>query len=531
MPLDFLQGCFGWRPMEVPAGNERTTCIGLSILKAIQLIPTAVTVFKAREIQLVIDQLDLSNGLHKQADVRLALLLAWTTAASLLCWLFPGVVLVWKRRGCWLLLWGLIDFGILVALGIAISMQRNFLPASLDQCKNGKATKWQVTDNDSSLFTKYAETVKGGASAEKACTLAVNIFGLEFAVFLFQIVVAYFGVFFDVRRYSLLNPNRPLIWFLYSIFLPFFYFWETLVPYIRFSYHYLVKFGQRMRRLPNVQVEGSAPYIPRPGCIEISNSRLQEVLQIEHLLLNIVHYSHYEDILHLSMTSRAVHEAIFPSQDLKHRVPKLLDRVCDSKTRHRCEYCNMIVCYACKRMNFYTTLPGRRHVTQCKPYCGKCYFDGFSRHSNGHSRHCSCCSQDKNLEFQDMCTTCAGKSMDKLQAERHKRFQLQARQIAYGKSKKAGISDLFFGHRQLAEGETKDGQCAKCKEDLKPGMRWWICGSCQGECKDWIHPPHVGKIWRPDLDLEMGCKGRNEDEVKEVKTSWWLRLRSSITFH
>lgn len=86
------------------------------------------------------------------------------------------------------------------------------------------------------------------------------------------------------------------------------------------------------------------------------------------------------------------------------------------------------------------------------------------------------------------------KPVEQLQAARHKRYQKECLDIAYEEGAK----------------------CTGCLKTLKPGMRWWKCTKCSGECRDKIHPGYVRKKRR---DVEKGIS--EEDEEEEL--SWWRR--------
>jgi hypothetical protein len=94
------------------------------------------------------------------------------------------------------------------------------------------------------------------------------------------------------------------------------------------------------------------------------------------------------------------------------------------------------------------------------------------------------------------------KGADNLQATRHKRYQQEARDIAY----------------------KEDSKCESCKNVLKDGMRWWKCGKCGGECRVNIHPGFVKRKKAKAKDVE---KGEGEGEA-EVDVSWWRKCRNAL---
>lgn len=335
-------------------------------------------------------------------------------------------------------------------------------------------------------------------------------------------LVAYVGIFFDEREWSILNPMRPVVWLIVALIGPPIIIHDRLFPKIRLTFSYLKKTFFRMQFTRDVKIEQPPQFKPPYEFFQVSNPKLMDVLIIEHVLLNIVDYMHYEDVVNFSLVSRAVREAVFPPGDLVHRVPKLKERCCEAATKKGCLYCNKRICFVriftslrmegkanteqwCKAQRFLPGLPGRRHVTTCQPYCRKCYYHHFARHPRGYKKPCKCRITDRSHEFQDMCRACASKDPVQMQTIRHKRYQQEARDIGYG--------------RRVLNGEAVKVFCGCCKGELKSGIRWWVCGKCKGECRDAIHPPYVGK--RRDRDVESG---ENEDEkTEEAKEPWWRK--------
>lgn len=93
------------------------------------------------------------------------------------------------------------------------------------------------------------------------------------------------------------------------------------------------------------------------------------------------------------------------------------------------------------------------------------------------------------------------KDVDALQAARHKRYQQEARDIAYRENSK----------------------CGGCKKVLKDGLRWWQCGKCKGECRDKIHPGFVRTDKAKDSE-----KGDVRDLETTEDTSLWRKWRDIL---
>lgn len=76
-------------------------------------------------------------------------------------------------------------------------------------------------------------------------------------------------------------------------------------------------------------------------------------------------------------------------------------------------------------------------------------------------------------------------------------------------------------------GEGDMGKCAgpNCKADLKAGTRWWVCLKCRGECRDSIHPPHVGRKKEKDVEKVEGAVTEQEERVEPWWRKWWTLSR------
>lgn len=74
-----------------------------------------------------------------------------------------------------------------------------------------------------------------------------------------------------------------------------------------------------------------------------------------------------------------------------------------------------------------------------------------------------------------------------LQAERHRRYEQECKDNANNKTR-----------------------CGNCSKELRPGVRWWKCVKCGGECRAKIHP---GYVRRGKGDVESG-NGGGEGEKK-----------------
>ncbi|KAF2474143.1 uncharacterized protein BDR25DRAFT_119377 [Lindgomyces ingoldianus] len=505
--MSFLTGFWGWRPSKMPAAKEEHTMVWLWVVKMFMVIPVAIAAFSAKDLyNLVLHHHELQKPPYNKR-VLLAQELVYVGCMTLFPWLFISSGLIFFQRRSWLFVYGLVDFGLALTIIIGVAWQDKYLPGSTKSCGSGMAERWQRSSGHLSLFSQAAAYNNKDTALGK-CKDFVSSWELAVCVAVFQMFASYIGIFFDEREFSILNPYRPLFYFILAILGPPYYFHHNITPKIRFTYFYVVKLIRRTRGLEKLSFEKAEPYVPRYESMIVPNAKLQQVLNIEHVLLNIVEYSHHEDIINLSLASKAVREAVYPGRDLAHRVPKLKKYCCEKDSKKGCLYCNKRICKDCKLKPFLPSIPGQRHVTSCVPYCSKCYYEEFSRHQRGYKKPCICRPMDISFQSQDVCRTCSRSPRPNMVKDRQKRYQQEARDIAFG--------------IHLPPGEKP--KCAKCLKVFQSGTRWWKCKKCSGECRDNIHPPFVGK--RKELDVEKAERAAAEnEETGFVKWLPFLRNR------
>jgi hypothetical protein len=328
-------------------------------------------------------------------------------------------------------------------------------------------------------------------------------------------LATYFGIFFDEREHSLLNPYRPP-WCIITLILgPFKLIYLLIGPPIRFAYHYTTKILRRFLMISSrpLDLGDQSPYRAQDfELVPVENARLQQTFNIEHVLLNVVQYLHYEDIVNLSLTSRAVREAVFPGMDMDYRVRKLKQQCCEKPTKTNCTYCNKKICEVRTPYHNVTSLwivhpntiqgcfihvqlpgfPGHHHVTYCSPYCSTCYYATVSRPVK---KPCKCAKACKSLQYQHVCPACGKKMVGEVQKMRKKRYMQEARDLA----------------EQMKT-------CRNCMRELKNSARFWVCSECGGECKDVIHPGFVRK--KNDVDVER-AETRADEDVGMLRR--WVR--------
>lgn len=115
----------------------------------------------------------------------------------------------------------------------------------------------------------------------------------------------------------------------FFFFGPILFIRDHIFPRLRLWLSKSKKGVAELRSTKDLRIPPQILYIPRYQSCVAPNTKLTHILTIEHVLLNVVEYLHFEDVVNLSLTRRAIRELVYPPRDLEHRVPKLL--------RH-CEY-------------------------------------------------------------------------------------------------------------------------------------------------------------------------------------------------
>ncbi|KAF2012638.1 hypothetical protein BU24DRAFT_425273 [Aaosphaeria arxii CBS 175.79] len=498
--LNWLTGFLGWQPFAANASHESTSKVWVIVLKLIMITPVACGAFATKSLYEFVRNHDELKQPPYHPRVELSLFLVYIGLVVNFGWSFVSPALYHKSKGSFILFIGLIDLGLSAVIAFGVKTQAEFLPASRSACSAAKAAQWQVQGDYKSFFT-LAFDLGHADSPSASCRKFVSDWQLAAACLAFQVLISYVAVFYDERERSLLNPWRLPICIAIMIIFPIIMLDEMVFPRVRYAYRSSLKLLRKFRKPKQVDIELSGRYVPdyhHNG----SNAKLLQVLYLEHALLAIVENLCYQDIVYFSLSSKAVREAIYPGNDLQYRVPKLKRNCCEAETRTHCIYCNKWICTTCITERFLPGMSGTRHVTKCKPYCGKCFYTSFKKFSLFRKRYCRCTSTDRKLIPQNMCMGCRSRNEAELQDMRHKIYQRQARDIAMG----------LNGHPAIS-------LCEKCKEELKPGIRWWICGKCNLECRDAIHPPYVPKR---KVDTEIG--GGVDESTDTGKKPWWKAL-------
>lgn len=116
---------------------------------------------------------------------------------------------------------------------------------------------------------------------------------------------------------------RPLVWILVILFGPAVLIHDAFLPRFRLWLSYTKKGIADLRSTKDLQIPLQTSFKPQYRKFAVPDSKFTDVLAIEHILLGVVDYLHFEDVVNLSLVCRAVREVVYPPNDLSFRVPKL----------------------------------------------------------------------------------------------------------------------------------------------------------------------------------------------------------------
>lgn len=222
-----------------------------------------------------------------------------------------------------------------------------------------------------------------------------------------------------------------------------------------------------------------------------SGEKLAKFLHIDILTL-ISNHMHYADLINLSLTSKVVREAVFPSDDPE-RARKLLERnTCTDAAKADCWACSRQICDLCANTIELTHEWSWAHSEWCQPICTECYRLRLSLEQDKHGfgaispcSECDCMQGGQSSPFHKK-----DKPSDKPDPPRLD-LQRQLCNFCYLLPMRECIK--IRQAREIPETKRLADQqpnCKSCRLALpSSGPRWWMCSHCGDECRSSIHPP------------------------------------------
>jgi hypothetical protein len=211
---------------------------------------------------------------------------------------------------------------------------------------------------------------------------------------------------------------------------------------------------------------------------------LQDLLNVDGIIAGIARHVHYVDLLNLASASRSTYDAVFrpaspaakpinpkTSGQTSTRSELLCVRSCVNGTKSKCWSCNAQICAWCVHIRSLQDTDTAGHITDCVPYCSKCY-------------RTKVCSESRSLIRLERCSCKA------VQAASSPSVSRGICRLCFAKSSAANLAERAL--REKAEITHLAGQASKCVSCDLPvvsrGPRWWCCQRCWRECREDCHP-------------------------------------------
>ncbi|OAG02043.1 uncharacterized protein CC84DRAFT_981693 [Paraphaeosphaeria sporulosa] len=237
-----------------------------------------------------------------------------------------------------------------------------------------------------------------------------------------------------------------------------------------------------------------------------TDAPLAEFLCVYDVLVMVTTHLHYVDITNLSLVSRRIHKTLLPAKDAPSNFLRTYS--CNPGFKARCYVCPNQICNGClfrrevkKAQLFYD------HLFHCLPHCSKCYLRTLREprvdvHGPAQidTRQCACrhptastvpqflqrlfhsSGNDAHGILEEgrtrggpllVCRTCNQLSDAELAAIGTRRLKGEMRSRVLTRSDLKGVADSKC--------------CSGCRKVLRKGARWWICESCNKECRSRLH--------------------------------------------
>ncbi|KAH7146300.1 hypothetical protein EDB81DRAFT_487107 [Dactylonectria macrodidyma] len=412
-------------------------------------------------------------------------------------WNFVMFIASVPAYGEWLIMIGVVDVSLAIALIYGAVMQAKFIPRSKSGCQG--AVNWRNGTDGRNFFLVANESIKFDYGSPKStCDAFVKSWQVTLgciALYCFcALCLLLLGCLEPPRSYSAYSTyprstrNRcsGLPDLLYWVFVkPFIYLLAQIVPVVRFAVRYTAKFMYRGKANRTVLARKIELSHKAPADGEKSTNLGDSTVLPTQVVNRITQHLHYVDLVNLSRSSKRLRIVFFghgdPAKDLDQR----RQYCCEGDSKSQCRVCNRQVCETCSNYTRNRKSYASQHLSRCRPVCTKCFYAEFCRstHNIQHirrSKHAaSCWSYREKRDIEEgigqgwetaeepICRLCYAKT----DTERMKRIEAQ------------DAAEL----KRLAKHPLV---CNSCKDPLPPrGPRWWICTSCNVECKSHAHPP------------------------------------------
>ncbi|ORY16586.1 hypothetical protein BCR34DRAFT_584250 [Clohesyomyces aquaticus] len=406
-----------------------------------------------------------------------------------------------------LLYFGIVDAAIVSCLSYALYIESTFVSLTRPRCATVHAN---ATADPHLLFFDRAGMINMTNTdlGKSICNRFLAKWYMALVITILYFFSAFFnlfaGIFFseDSGYSSGITQRRhnPIRGVLSCISFPLVILWETLLQFLtpfynllpesmRTSFRYRLRLAGRWTwnktSFATSKVITMGIHLPRYlRKSKTTDEKLAQLLLASEpydILQLIAGQLHYVDLVNLSLVSKRVRAAIFPSLEDSAEDRQLRFYSCEGDKKTACWTCGIQVCQVCLKLRNAKDSITSFHMRCCEARCSKCFREALVPVISGHFA-CACYRDGhtsyvsglyRHSQSRYVCRDCNKLNDKKLCALREERDKEVYRRLT-----------------------TQSLACAKCKELLpRTGMRWWVHtqAGCGRECRASCHPGYIEK--------------------------------------
>ncbi|KAL5390188.1 hypothetical protein PMIN02_007073 [Paraphaeosphaeria minitans] len=241
---------------------------------------------------------------------------------------------------------------------------------------------------------------------------------------------------------------------------------------------------------------------------ENTDAPLAEFLSVSDVLVMITTHLHHVDITNLSLVSRRIHRTLLPAQHAPNSFLRTYS--CNPGFKAHCYICPNQICTACLfRRELKAAQIFYDHLFHCLPHCSTCYLRTLREPRVGahapaqiDTRRCSCryptASTTRHVQSRQFFHGVVGIDAHSTLEEARTRGgpllicrtcnQLSDAELAaIGTARLKGEMRTRVSTTSDLKGVAYLRCCFECRKVLEKGARWWVCDSCNKECRSGLH--------------------------------------------
>ncbi|KAF2264753.1 hypothetical protein CC78DRAFT_543800 [Lojkania enalia] len=388
-----------------------------------------------------------------------------------------------------------VDVVVAVMLSITTHLQSKYSPDDMDSCTSTGSHEWQLPPGHNESFFEASARLNATSTTPAAmCKSYVEEWQYGIVLSLFCSLIAFLGITSSIiiflktvrnnRRQRVSNAKWLLqtaakfpknlfavgVGLVYIVLLAFRCLPLTVKSRVRYTRRYADKV---MRKKPGVRHLSAAGGKP---------NSLADFLSIYDILMSVVPYLHYIDIINLSLASKSVHEAVLPDTDYDRRITHFRMYTCRAQSRKQCWVCTNQICNGCRVFRALPQTYLYHHLDNCRSYCSSCYWT-----------HVQC-----SPPVRIACVSChCGPRSPGIGGLFHSHGNPRNKCVARSVCWQCNIlldKELLLRREARTRAELREGKRAsKCTREgcgkilNGSGPSWWVCKKCRRECTDSVH--------------------------------------------